>query len=106
MVAGLLRVTNVAEPGKAAGVVRIRAAGEIDVASAPLLDDALAAATADGYREIHLDLAEVTFFDCAALRALEDADDAAPGRLRLVAAGEPVRLVLQLLDKHHRFAAA
>ncbi|ADL49527.1 MULTISPECIES: STAS domain-containing protein [Micromonospora] len=106
MNARLLRVTKVADANETAGVVRIRAAGEIDMFSVPLLDDALATAAAGGYREIHLDLAEVTFFDCAALRALEVADDAAPGRLRLVAAGEPVRLVLHLLDRQGRFVSA
>ncbi|WP_334465481.1 STAS domain-containing protein [Micromonospora sp. CPCC 205554] len=89
-----------------ATAVHIRATGEIDVSSALLLNDALSAAAAEGYGEIHLDLAEVTFFDCAGLRALEDADGAAPGRLRLVAVGEPVRLVLHLLDQQRRFLVA
>lgn len=99
----LLQVTTVAEPGEPSGVVLISAAGDIDVSSAPLLNDALSAVTTGGYATILVDLAAVTFFDCAGLRALEAADDAAPGRLRLVAAAEPVRLVLHLLDQQHRF---
>ena len=86
--------------------VWVRAAGEIDCANAVLLSQALAAALAHGSGRVDVDLAEVTFIDCAGLRALTCAGDAAGERLRLVAASEAVRWVLCALGMQQRFGAA
>ena len=98
-----LHITTVLGPGETGTVARVSASGELDPASAPRLKQALTAAAAR-CGKIQVDLSEVTFFDAAALRALEETDAAAPGRLRLMAASEPVHLVLRLLDMQHRFA--
>ena len=86
-------------------VVRVRAVGELDLANAAALARTLATATARKPARLEVDLADVTFFDCAALRALEAADLAADGRLRLVAASRPVHLLLSALGMRQRFAA-
>lgn len=49
-------------------IVRVR--GEIDFATAPLLQDALQEAIAAGASEIILDFQEVTFFDSEGLKVL------------------------------------
>ncbi|MEV8504904.1 hypothetical protein AB0368_08745 [Actinoplanes sp. NPDC051475] len=56
-----------------------------------------------------MDLAEVRFFDCARLTALERAGGDPPGRLRLrlrlVAASAAVSKVLGVFDMQQRFSA-
>lgn len=91
-----LRVVTV--PAGTAGTWRVRASGEVDHSTASLLSQALATATRRGYAGVEVDLAEVTFFDCAGLRALVNATDAAGERLRLVAASESVQRVLDIFD--------
>lgn len=53
------------------GVVRVT--GEVDVATAPVLLDALRDAVARSHA-VEADLRRVTFIDCAALRALREAE--------------------------------
>jgi anti-anti-sigma factor len=48
----------------------LRVSGEIDMATAPVLDDRLRAAQNNGYTGIVLDLENVTFMDASGLRAL------------------------------------
>lgn len=55
-------------------------AGEIDLASSPLLVDALETAVADGARQVVLDFADVTFINSTGLGAMV----AATKRLRAV----------------------
>ena len=87
-------------------VVRVHATGEIDCGNASLLGQALAAALARGAGRLEVDLAEVTFIDCAGVRELlKYAEDAAAGRLRLVAASECVGWLLRKLDMQQRFSA-
>jgi anti-anti-sigma factor len=101
----LVHVVTVARAGRT--VLRVAAFGEVDVASAPLLGQALAAAAEAGSGEVEVDLAGVTFFDCSGLRALERADGAAAGsRLRLIAASEAVRRVLRTFGMQHHFGAS
>lgn len=48
--------------------------GELDIATTPELEQALADAAADAVREIVLDLRELTFMDSTGLRALAQAN--------------------------------
>lgn len=53
------------------GSVELRVAGEVDMATAPLLDAALAEClAANGARPVILDLAAVTFMDSTGLRVV------------------------------------
>ena len=87
-------------------LLRVCAAGEIDCANAALLGGALAAALACGPGPVQVDLAAVSFIDCAGLKELEGACDAAGDRLRLVAASEFVWWMLRLFDMQQRFGPA
>ncbi len=53
---------------------RIAPCGELDIATTPELEQALADATADAATEIVLDLRELTFMDSSGLRALAEAN--------------------------------
>lgn len=53
---------------------RIAPCGELDIATTPELEQALADATADAVTEIVLDLRELTFMDSSGLRALAQAN--------------------------------
>lgn len=48
----------------------LRVSGEIDIATAPLLDDQLRAAQSNGYTGVVIDLEHVTFMDVSGLRSL------------------------------------
>ncbi len=76
--------------------VWVYVAGELDLATAGILGQALADALAGGTGHVDLDLSNVSFLDCAGLRTLERADKASGQRLRLVAASEMVRWILRL----------
>ena len=68
---------------ESAGIVRLRIAGEVDMATAPQITDA---------RQVRLDLAEVTFLDSTGIRTLLLAQrDAADHGV-----------VLRVVDAHHR----
>ena len=84
-------------------VVQVQARGELDSYNAAQLQRVLTTAIAQNPAAIDLDLADVTFFDCAALRVLEHADAITAGRLRLKNPSQPVRLVLTLLGWQQRF---
>jgi anti-anti-sigma factor len=92
-----------AEDTDAGHVIHVR--GELDLASAPLLSDALAAAAANGTLPVILDLSKVTFIDSSALRALVLAgrDLSERGRtLQIGPRSEMVSRVLAMtsLDQH------
>jgi anti-anti-sigma factor len=57
--------------------VHLAPAGELDIATTPELEQALAEATADAVAEIVLDLRELTFMDSTGLRALAQANSRA-----------------------------
>ena len=77
----------------------IRLAGELDVAAIPdltrLLDEAVAV---ESPKVVVVDLAQVTFIDCAALDPLLEARDRLDGRFRLQNPSRPVLRLLSLLD--------
>jgi anti-sigma B factor antagonist len=63
--------------------VVLQLSGELDMATAPLVDRAVSASLADHPRQVRLDLTELTFCDRTGLRALTRARNAA----RAVGAG-------------------
>ncbi len=74
------------------GILRIRVAGEVDMATAPQITDAARDAVTTEVREVRLDLAEVTFLDSTGIRTLLFAqrDAAEQG------------VLLRVVDAHHR----
>ncbi len=77
----------------------VRAVGELDIASAPALEDSLLHALEGGPPSIVLDLKGVTFIDPTGLRVLIWAGDgsrADGGRLRIDCGSLPVRRLLDL----------
>jgi anti-anti-sigma factor len=53
-----------------AGAVSVRATGELDLASSPILESTLAEVLGCGRGDLHLDLGAVTFVDSTALKVL------------------------------------
>jgi anti-sigma B factor antagonist len=85
-------------PAKCGGAT-IRLAGDLDMASAPLINEALQMVPLARSRQIRLDLSAVSFCDCAGLNALIAGDRslrAAGGRLTLVDPSAPTRRLLLL----------
>jgi anti-anti-sigma factor len=81
------------------GVARISLSGELDLATAPGLDDQIALAEAPGITGIMLDLRNLTFVDGAGLRsflAARDRADANGHRLVLVGASPSARRLFRL----------
>jgi anti-sigma B factor antagonist len=77
---------------------QLRVSGELDIATAAQLDDALAALLGDGHRYLRLDLSELTFMDVSGLRVLlrvHRALAAGRGLLILAGPGRAVRLLLR-----------
>ncbi|MFI1172586.1 STAS domain-containing protein [Streptomyces melanogenes] len=77
----------------------ITLAGEIDLATAPLLRETLARCLHDGIRTVDVDLTPVTFCDCSGLNTFLDAAElttAAGGTLRLHYASSAVHRLLEL----------
>lgn len=60
--------------------IRLRIVGEIDMATAPVIDEAFSSALDDGYERIAIDLSGVEFMDSAGLNALIRARNTADGR--------------------------
>ena len=81
---------------EAGDTVRLVLSGELDIATAPLLDAAIRAAEAGAAASILLDIAGVPFIDSSGLRALISAADRAAadgGRIAITNAGpQAVRL--------------
>jgi anti-anti-sigma factor len=78
----------------------IQVSGELDLGSAHHLEDCLSRAVSDGDgKPIHLDLAEVTFVDCAGLAPLiRAAAELRDGRvLKVVSASRRVRRLVELI---------
>jgi anti-sigma B factor antagonist len=75
----------------------LAAAGEIDVASADELRDALAAAVSSGAAEIWLDLTAIEFMDSTGITAIVEARSViAPRRFALICPDGPVRRVIEI----------
>jgi anti-sigma B factor antagonist len=86
--------------------VQLTAAGEIDLASAPILVTQLDRAIDDGDGLIVIDLGDVTFMDSSGVHALVTAHQAAPDRLRLHTLHPAVRRVLEITAVLDVFALA
>ena len=86
----------VVEPGEVA-VVRLH--GELDMATAPLLDDTLTSVLGDGAVEVVVDLASLTFLDSTGISVLlgagQRAGEVGTG-FRVRAPNRPVRKALHL----------
>jgi anti-anti-sigma factor len=82
-----------------AGAVHARLAGELDISSAPRLEEVLGRVEADGPPLLVLDLSGLDFMDSTGLRLLIGADARARGagrRLVLIQGNEMVQRVLRL----------
>jgi anti-anti-sigma factor len=77
------------------GVV-VRLSGELDLATVPLLEDAVAGATATPDVPVALDLSGVRLVDSTGLRALLTAARAHPGRVAVMSPSREVRRMLEL----------
>ncbi|HEX6887883.1 MAG TPA: STAS domain-containing protein [Candidatus Nanopelagicales bacterium] len=77
----------------------LAASGEVDVYSAPDLDQAIGEALATGHRHLVIDLSAVTFLDSTGLgvlvKGLKGARDAG-GWLRLVVISERIRKIFDI----------
>lgn len=87
-----LRVTRDDRDG---GVI-VRLDGELDLATVPLLEEAVAQATATPDVTVALDLSEVRLVDSTGLRALLTAARAHPGRVAVMSPSREVRRMLEL----------
>lgn len=90
------------------GALCVVAHGEIDVATAPVLDDVLRAAEASDAPEIVLDIEAVSFIDSTGLRALLEARARSRqngDRLRLTRGTAQAQRLFALagVDRHLRF---
>jgi anti-sigma B factor antagonist len=86
------------------GHVLIRAAGELDLSSAPSLATAAENAFADGYQILLLDLSGITFMDSTGISSVLTAHRAAQARGAVVAVIAPSDIamrVLQLIGVEH-----
>jgi anti-anti-sigma factor len=87
------------------GVVRVVARGEVDLATAPLLDQALVAAEATDASEIVLDIEQVSFIDSSGLRMLLEAHARSQrdsNRLRLTRGTRQARRLFALVAVEKR----
>ena len=81
------------------GVVRLAVTGEIDLATAGGLYDAIAQAVAGGCTEVIVDLAEVSFCDSTGIGAIVRARNAAAGEgatVQVINPRGPVHRVLEV----------
>ncbi len=81
------------------GWALISLAGEIDIATAPLLDTALEEVLSAGRTHLAVDLQPVSFMDSTGLRSLISADrrlQQSGGSLAVIAAAGPARRLLEV----------
>ena len=84
---------------KRGGTTVVAVAGELDIASAPMLKDAIERAQKDDADDLVVDLRDLEFMDVSGLRVLIRAHqraEEAGGRLRLANVQEPVTRLLTL----------
>ena len=92
----ILQITTVPV---ADGVTGVCIAGEVDMTTAPQVSDAVQTALAARPREVHLDMAAVTFLDSSGIRTLFQAHREAAEQgsvLRVVNAHRRVTTVLKI----------
>lgn len=89
---------DVTDGGVENGWRLIAAAGEIDISSAPDLEQSIDRALAEGAERIALDLGKVTFMDSTGLRTLITTQRRLndPGDLAVVVGAGPVRRLLEI----------
>jgi anti-sigma B factor antagonist len=80
------------------GHVMIRAAGELDLSSAPSLSTAAENAFADGSQVLMLDLSGITFMDSTGISAVLTAHRAAEARGAVVAVIAPSDIAMRVLQ--------
>ena len=81
------------------GRIQIVPSGELDIATAPQLERAIAEATAAAVAELVLDLRQLTFMDSTGLRALAQANvnaEAAGTRLAIWRGSHQIERVLEI----------
>jgi anti-anti-sigma factor len=81
------------------GEHRLVLAGELDIASAPILESTIASLCGNGTSAIVLDLSELTFMDSTGLRAVLAADKLCAGKghsFSVAGAGGPVQRLFEL----------
>ena len=86
------------------GVSRVMLSGELDMATAPQLEDALSEAARDSVAVI-LDLSKLEFMDSAGLHAILNAHarlNEANCRLALIAGGPQVQRIFEITGVEHR----
>lgn len=86
------------------GVARIALSGELDLATAPVLNEQLAHLEVPGIESIMLDLRDLTFMDGEGLRTFISADERAKAnghRLILIGAGPSARRLFELTDTQY-----
>ena len=84
---------------KSGRTTRIAPSGELDIASAPDFEQAIADATADAVAELVLDLRELTFMDSTGLRALAQTNaraDEAGFALSIIRGPRQIERVLEI----------
>jgi anti-sigma B factor antagonist len=89
-------------------MVRLNVAGELDMATSPILEGWVTAAERIGISEIVVDLGHVTFIDTSGLHLFLDAakrGTRSGRRLTIVGALAPVRRIFELTDTTHLFGA-
>jgi anti-sigma B factor antagonist len=91
-----LRIERRIEPQSDRALLQIQ--GEVDLATSPELEEALNAVIDGGYRDVQVELAEVSFLDAQGLRLLVSAAERLKptGSLLLVNPSKRVRRVLEI----------
>lgn len=79
------------------GTIVLHAEGEVDLVTAPMLGDAIAASYRAGPRVI-VDLDGLRYLDGAGVRVLEDASRERAGRFVVVASHREIHRVFEVLD--------
>jgi anti-sigma B factor antagonist len=90
---------SIRENSPSPGVRTLQVAGEVDMLTAPTLEEALLKTLADGYPRVVLDLSQVSLFAAKGVAVLTGAHELALTReveLTLVVANREVRHVLEL----------
>ncbi len=89
-----MNMLNITTAPVADGVIGVCIAGEIDMATAPQVTDAVRTALTAHPSVVHIDLAAVTFLDSSGIRTLLQAQNEAAEQ----------RVVLRVINAHPRVA--
>jgi anti-anti-sigma factor len=87
--------------------VTVQAIGELDVATAPILETVVADLRDAGFAQVIVDLRQVTFMACAAVNVLTTQDAAllaAGGRMRLIRPAVDVDRIFDLAGARSRLS--